>query len=153
MRKLGFTGTRNQLTMQQRTWLVEFVKETQPEEAAHGDCIGADEEFHSILRAYARSCRIEIWPSIHPTMRAYCDGDIIHESLPSLERDQLIVDFATEFVGCPPTNKEITRSGSWATLRKARKKYRRNELDALYVVYPDGYIAHGDNWIRTVPDV
>ncbi len=150
--KIGFTGTRNEITIQQRLWLVSFIIEGQPEEVAHGDCIGADAEFHSIVAERAPKCRIEIWPSPYEKMRAFCDGDIVHAPMPAKKRDQLIVDFADTFVGCPPTNKEITRSGSWATLRMALKRYRKNELPGgLYVVYPDGYIAYGSSWIRPVP--
>ena len=148
--KIGFTGTRKGLTMQQRIWIVEYIKNDQPDEFGHGDCIGADEELHSIVRSYAPSCRIEIWPSNLRT-RAFCLGDIIHEPRPPKVRNQLIVDFATDFVGFPETNKEATRSGTWSALRMAREKYRKGELDALYVIYPDGYITHGINWIRPVP--
>jgi hypothetical protein len=50
-----------------------------------------------------------------------------------VERDHDIVDETDMMISFPPTNKEILRSGTWTTIRYARKKKKK-----LYIIYPDG---------------
>ncbi len=44
------------------------------------------------------------------------------ESKPYLERNRDIVDASEVLIACPSTREEVMRSGTWATVRYARKK-------------------------------
>lgn len=144
VRKLGFTGTRHGLSGDQREGLVEYVRKLAPHKAAHGDCVGADAEFHQILREFAPNCEIHIWPSTFDKMRAFCEGDVMYEPGRALERDKYIVKFSNYFVGCPPTDFEVQRSGSWATLRMARNRLNKKLLSEVTVFFPTAGIVKGD---------
>jgi len=150
VRKLGFTGTRNGMSPTQRAWIASYIQENLPDKAAHGDCIGADADFHELLREFAPNCEIHIWPSTFEKMRAFCEGDVMYEPGRALERDKYIVKFSTHFVGCPPTDYEIQRSGSWATLRMARNQLNKKLLKELHWIGPTGPAIPGD-W-RQHPD-
>jgi hypothetical protein len=109
--KLGFTGTRAGLTAAQAARLRELVAGAT--EVHHGDCVGADEQFH----------RIAIAAGVLPPQ-------------PYLKRNQAIVRSTDYLVGCP---KEATEprpgrgQGTWSTIRFARRLGRRTE-----VVWPTG---------------
>lgn len=144
IRKLGFTGARNGLSEKQAGWLATYLKANPPDKAAHGDCVGADAEFHDLVRWVCPNCKIHIWPSLSESLRAYKKGDVLYEPMKALDRDKLIVKFCNVFVGCPPTDYEITRSGSWATLRMARNRFRKDSIRELYLVYPNAAAVEGD---------
>ena len=90
------------------------------EEAHHGDCIGADAQFHYIFNflvkvMHAHPCDIE-------KLRANCAADVIHEIKPPLERNRDIVRSIDILIAAPAQDNEIRRgSGTWATIRYARK--------------------------------
>lgn len=140
--RLGFTGSRRGLTDKQRIVLDELVAKICPDEASHGDCIGADAEFHEAVRELVKPCKITVWPSTYEDMRAFCKGDVVHDPMPARDRDQLIVKFSTHFIGCPPTEEEIAQSGSWMTLRMARKV--KTMVHQLHLIRPSGRLTTGD---------
>ena len=145
--KLGFTGSRNGLSIAQKKFLTEYIKNHDIDEAAHGDCVGADAEFHDLLKKHKPTCKISVFPSIYGKWRAYRDGDYTHEPLAAKDRDFLIVEFANIFIGCPPTDFEILHSGSWVTIRMAQKRVNKNFISKLYVAYPTIGICD-NNWKR-----
>ena len=51
--KLGFTGTRRGMTSDQQIRVTLLVAELGPKEAHHGDCVGADAEFHEQFKYLA----------------------------------------------------------------------------------------------------
>jgi hypothetical protein len=131
--KLGFTGTRAGLTAAQAARLRELVAGAT--EVHHGDCVGADEQFHRI--AIAAGVRVVIHPPTDPKQRAFCKGaDAVLPPQPYLKRNQAIVRSTDYLVGCP---KEATEprpgrgQGTWSTIRFARRLGRRTE-----VVWPTG---------------
>lgn len=131
---IGFTGTHEGMTQAQKN-MVKRISNLLYEhgcEFHHGDCIGADEEAHKIFH---KGCyTIFIHPPIKSDKRAFCIG----KSYPAeeyLERDKSIVDNCQFMIGCPKAEKEELRSGTWATIRYARKK-KRNHV----VIYPTGRI-------------
>jgi predicted Rossmann fold nucleotide-binding protein DprA/Smf involved in DNA uptake len=90
----------------------------------HGDCKGADAEAHEI--ALAAGCEVIIHPPVKRAMRAYCQG--ARENLPFkdyLERDRCIVDSTIGIIAAPKSDKEERRSGTWYTVRYARKMNKR----------------------------
>lgn len=62
-------------------------------------------------------------------------SDEKREPLPYLARNCVIVDEADILLACPKGPEE-QRSGTWATVRYARKQNKR-----IVIVYPDGTIT------------
>ena len=130
MIKVGFTGTRD-LTIAHATRMVEAFSSCQGEfELHHGDCVGADEYAHTL--AEILGWKIVIHPPDNSRLRANCESEHILEPLPYLQRNHAIVD-ATAYMIAAPRGPEVVRSGTWATVRYARKIGRRVEM-----IFPEG---------------
>jgi predicted Rossmann fold nucleotide-binding protein DprA/Smf involved in DNA uptake len=106
----------------------------------HGDCIGADEQAHDI--AIAAGLKVHIHPCVIRPKRAnripsnYPNGrPAIEEPADPLERNRRMVNLCDQLFACPKEPTEVIRSGTWATIRYARKKGRR-----LYIILPHGEI-------------
>ena len=128
---IGFTGTRAGLTKSQRITLSSLINDTS---IIHGDCIGADEEFHKI--GLQNNCSVLIRPCNLNSQRAFCKGgQIIAEPLSPLDRNKDIVNDSDEMIACPSGFEEVMRSGTWATIRYARKSGKK-----LTIIWPDGSI-------------
>jgi hypothetical protein len=120
---IGFTGSRNGVNQKQLDQLRKTLLDFQAEHIHHGDCVGADTAFHEIAEA------LEISISVHPPdkkgLRSFCqpkgEGALL-EPKPFIKRNHDIVDSCDILIGCPESNKEVQRSGTWATIRYARKK-------------------------------
>lgn len=127
-RHIGFTGTREGMSdFQKRTFeTVMYAAVLQGDVVVlhHGDCKGADAEAHDI--ALKLGCGIIIHPPVKRIMRAYCQG--ANEIMPPedyLERDQCIVNSCIGMIAAPKSDKEELRSGTWYTIRYARKMNKR----------------------------
>jgi hypothetical protein len=123
---IGFTGTRNGMSENQKKTF-EFIISTIPIlRFHHGDCVGADEDAHNIVLEYRKTYQVEI--IVHPPEnRDYCkvnrdEYDEIKKPLSYSERNKNIVDSSDILIACPNTLYETTRSGTWSTVRYARKK-------------------------------
>jgi len=86
----------------------------------HGDCVGADAEAHEIASVLLGPNRIHIRPPSDSTHRAWCAAAIEFPTEPYLKRDHKIVE-TTQVLIAAPKGPEILRSGTWATVRHARK--------------------------------
>jgi hypothetical protein len=53
-----------------------------------------------------------------------------------LARDAAIVETSDILIGCSGTNKEVRRSGTWATIRCARRTKTPH-----YIVWPSGIVS------------
>jgi hypothetical protein len=133
--KIGFTGTREGLTAAQRDKLVMLV--VAPEEFHHGCCVGADEQAAHI--AFSADCpRIVGHP---PTATAMLSEFSLgfntenHDPLPYLERNRRIVDACETLIACPKGPEE-QRSGTWATVRYARKQKKQ-----ILIIWPNGTVS------------
>lgn len=62
-------------------------------------------------------------------------SDDIRDPLPPLERNHRIVDACDVLIACPKDAQEQLRSGTWATVRYARKQGKR-----VIVITPDGTV-------------
>jgi len=120
------------MTESQRREFVKTTRRVQPREFHHGDCVGADEEAHAIIWAMVQDegldCLIVIHPPTDEKFRAFCgvvrDPHVeIRAPKPYLERNHDIVDETEVLIATPGTHQEMTRSGTWATIRYARKRY------------------------------
>jgi hypothetical protein len=124
--KIGFTGTQIGMSQHQKEQFVLKLLELDPIEFHHGDCIGADAEAHDIVREFLPNVIIHIHPPIISSKRAHKSGDIIHNEAGYLERNHYIVDDTDCLIGTPKTDTEELRSGTWATIRYARKMNKLN---------------------------
>lgn len=146
--RVGFTGTREGMTNAQAARFKELLAELTPDELHQGCCIGADDEATVFFASYATNrllegfepVRIVGYPSDIPSTTSknavtWCDE--LKEPKPPLERDKDIVDALTEsedvLFATPKGMAEERRSGTWFTVRYARKHGKR-----IVVIYPDG---------------
>lgn len=138
---VGFTGTRRGMTAIQKeqvTKLVISLRESGYSIARHGMCVGADEDFHNIVR------ELEFYVIGHPGVnsRGACPSrgrtkpDLILEALPFIERNHIISDFSSVMIATPKAlYEEFRGSGTWATIRYTKRQHRK-----LFIVYPTGMI-------------
>lgn len=132
----GFTGTQLGMTYKQGERLLLLLKRLNTAEMHHGDCIGADAEVH--VMCLDLGIRTVGHPPIVGDKRAFCSFDFEHPPLPYLERDNEIVQQSEVLFAAPKEAKEQLRSGTWATIRYARKKGL-----PIFIVRPDGTWTDG----------
>jgi hypothetical protein len=135
MKIVGFTGTRQGLPEPQRAALNEVLALQCGAfgQLHHGDAIGADAQAHVVARN--NGIRVVIHPPDVDTDRAFCQDSDMLAPLPYLERNRAIVDAAAVLVACPRSAEEETRSGTWSTVRYARKQGK-----PVHLVLPDGTV-------------
>lgn len=127
MTKLGFTGTQHGMTeIQQQVVFDEMmlfgrVPEEAVTEAHHGCCVGADAQFDAMLAYMPTSCIVHGHPPINTSkMAKILVCDVMHAPLEYLARNKAIVDAVDTLFAAPKGEEEI-RSGTWSTVRYARK--------------------------------
>lgn len=135
---LGFTGTRSGMTDPQKAAFRKLVEKLQPREFRHGDCVGADEESHDIVREIVPECRIIIHPPIDTKARAWRTGDAILTPLTHFARNREIVRASMVMAGASLTAFRTERGGTWYTLDFAVKVGR-----PIHVLWPDGHVTQG----------
>lgn len=103
-----------------------------------GDCIGADKEFHDIAKSLGH------WSVGHPPLnfykRAFCDFDEERRPQEFLVRNKIIVDESDQLIATPKGFVEELRSGTWSTIRYARKN-----VTSIVIVWPDGRVTEEGN--------
>ncbi len=121
MTSYGFTGTRRGMTDQQKAALEQLFKgcDIYHTHFHHGGCRGADVEAHLVaaFRAYRH---------VHPgddlgQWANRGDYEELRSPKPFLVRNRIIVDVCDVLIAAPETLKEKLRSGTWSTIRYARK--------------------------------
>lgn len=135
---IGFTGTREGLDPLQevslRSILLGFrIGCSGKIEFHHGCCIGADADASYIAHNY------DYYVIGHPPLdeskvaflSIYCSDQRAAKGY--LERNHDIVDECDHLIACPKEHQEQLRSGTWATIRYAKKKKK-----PMTIVYPDG---------------
>ena len=127
--RVGFTGTQGGMTPAQKLHLPLLF--LQAESFTHGDCIGADVE--AALIADLMGVPTIAMPCTIVAKRANYPSTLVLPAKPPLERNVDIVKNCDLLVAAPAENKEQLRSGTWATIRRARDYGRR-----MIVLYPDG---------------
>lgn len=134
--KIGVTATRAGLSPAQLDVAHYVFTSNDVEELHHGDCVGGDAELHDVLLEAEPDARVVIHPPDDPRHRAYCaarEGDAVLEEKYYTDRNHDIVDAADVVVAFPSSGREKVRSGTWATIRYARKLAK-----PLVIVYPTG---------------
>jgi hypothetical protein len=130
---MGFTGTQEGMTPAQIATLYTMLRNLSPEEFHHGDCIGADAQAHAEARATKSPPHIACHPPINASKRAYCECDEYYEEAEYLQRNRNIVDSCFLLVAAPKEFDEQRRSGTWSTVRYAKKIGRQ-----FVIILPDG---------------
>jgi len=136
--KVGFTGTQSGMTIQQHNSLWPLLKKLRTSEFHHGDCIGADTDATMLVHDIG-GIIIHCHPPKNKSKRAFTDKlyieSIVYDAKEYLDRNHDIVDATNILVATPKEFNEELRSGTWATIRYARKKHKK-----IYIIYPDGSI-------------
>jgi hypothetical protein len=116
---VGFTGTRDGMTERQKARIEELLLQYRPLAVHHGDCVGADAEFHEMVRRLLPEAVIHVHPPDNPRLRAYCEGDIIWTPKPYMKRNWDIVRQSQMLFAAPKTKKWVSGSGTWKTIKYA----------------------------------
>lgn len=133
--KTGFTGTQMGMTGQQMRVVSALVSVMT--ELHHGCCIGADNTMHRL--AMHRGVPIVLHPPTDTSKMANVRNASkckLCRPRPYLTRNHNIVD-ACDMLLATPSGEEVLRSGTWATVRYARKRGK-----PVKIVYPDGSLTH-----------
>ena len=133
-RHLGVTGTQGGMTIHQKSTAVRYIEWLHEQFGVlhHGDCIGVDIEFHDLARQLTK-WRIVSHPCTITAKRAYSDAKMSYEPKSPLERNHDIADSIGMLLVFPKGYQEELRSGTWATVRYARKR-----KIPIWIIYPDG---------------
>lgn len=138
---IGFTGTRHGMTKLQMAAFLATIRDLQPSEFHHGDCIGADDEA-ALSVAYLdvgqmAPITIVCHPPLDESHRAF--NKHAFRTLPPkthFARNRDIVDAADMLIACPCDMTPQPRGGTWYTVGYARKKGKR-----VVIIWPDGTVG------------
>jgi hypothetical protein len=135
--RLGVTGSRHPITDMQRDKALVILRGFRDEGILwmhNGDCINAD---HEMARIWKRmSGMVYGHPPSNPIGRAYFAFDAQEDPKEYGKRDADIVQRANVMVAMP-NGPERLRSGTWMTVRMARRK----GLPITYI-WPDGSVTY-----------
>lgn len=132
--KIGFTGTRNGMTLEQTEAFRQLIAELKPTEFHHGDCIGADAEAHDIVREFPHT-KIVIHQPVDEKHRAWKKGDEFKHPLSHFARNRAIVDETELLIGASISDVPLTSGGTWYTIDYAIKIGR-----PVRILWPDGSV-------------
>jgi hypothetical protein len=151
---LGFTGTLRGMTHEQKAIAELRIVELRPSVFIHGGASGADTDAHCIIidriPGFDFPHTIEIYPEDSPLRRrhqywrfpehriaAKASGRdfILHNPDKPLARNLTIVQRCDHLLATPDSHEEKLRSGTWATIRYARKAGKPHTI-----IWPDGEI-------------
>lgn len=121
---IGFTGTSKRFpTVEQGKRLnyrLKVLYAGGEREFHHGDCIKMDAWVAEAAKAIG--FRLICHPPANEYKRAFVQSHVVSDRKPFLDRNHDIVDESTILLAAPDTSQEELRSGTWATIRYARKK-------------------------------
>lgn len=136
MLRVGFTGTQRGMTRSQR-FLIYNLLTSHYGEFHHGDCIGSDAQAHDL--AAEVGFQVIIHPPENPAKRAWKKSRQILPPRPYLDRNHDIVDSSAILLATPGEMHQEQRSGTWATIRYARKSNKKT-----IILFPDGTMTDQD---------
>lgn len=147
---IGFTGTQIGMTAAQAegVWRLLYPLVFR---GHHGDCIGSDATFDEIARRAPGFRGMSIYPCDIADKRAFCRvdpaRDVVHPPRAPLTRNDDIVKVSAAMIGAPKSSREELRSGTWATVRRARAAGK-----PIAIVFPNGAVAYdGAAWPTPAP--
>jgi hypothetical protein len=137
--EVSFTGTQIGMAKPQHRAFGELLLEIRPHTFRHGICVGADAQAHLLVRMLA-NCIIVGHPGITKDGRKWKRDDFIQQNCDWVEapeeflkRNHRMVDMSELLIATPKEDHEILRSGTWATIRYARKINKK-----VTIILPDG---------------
>jgi len=130
---VGFTGTQHGMTAAQKAGVRRrLIRLRTSSLFRHGDCVEADENAHDL--ALQLGYTVIVHPPTDDSRRAFVKGYAqMLPPRPYLHRNRDIVDASDALIAAPHTSHEVLRSGTWSTVRYARKLGL-----TVYLVLPDG---------------
>ena len=128
---VGFTGTRRGMTKEQKERVTTLLKNNKLTAFHHGDCLGSDQEAHTIARIL--SIPIFIHPPIIETYRAFCKNAIVFEQKDYPQRNRNIVELSDLLIATPNAPSARPRSGTWYTI-----KYALLKNHPVIIIFPNG---------------
>jgi predicted Rossmann fold nucleotide-binding protein DprA/Smf involved in DNA uptake len=144
---VGFTGTRDGCTQAQKAQLCRVLRRLsgdsirEPGAALmlllHGACVGADEA--AAVIACGLAYHVRAMPCTFRNMQSRVSlehSDEVFDEQAPMVRNRAIVAECSVLVACPRGMHERQRSGTWATVRYARKAGK-----PIVIVWPDGSVT------------
>lgn len=128
---IGFTGNRNGISESQKEGIISILNNYNHIVALHGDCVGSDTDFHNLCVANRaknpnKVLKIHIYPPSYSGLRSFLKGDVVKAEKPFLKRNLDIIQDCSILIACPKDkNQEELRSGTWSTIRQARKQNKQ----------------------------
>lgn len=132
MLNIGFTGTQHGMTEAQQLRFRAILGLLTVDTFHHGDCIGADSQVHDIVLEKSPRTHLIIHPPINGAKRAFKNGQLL-PAKDYITRNHDIVDGTDVLIACPNTFCDRLRSGTWATIRYARKCFK-----PITIILPNG---------------
>ncbi len=136
--RIGFTGTRSGMSVSQlaalRALLISLTEGKVLWYAIHGDCQGADAQFHIIAKELG--AEVHTHPPVDPRLRAYCDADWEEDPKPYAVRNRNIVEDSHYVIAAPAQSNNPGYGGTWQTIRFSQ------DADKLYrIIIPNGALV------------
>lgn len=119
---IGFTGTRHGMTPRQLAALDAELRRHSSGALHHGDCIGADEQACGLAKGLAIPTVCH--PPKNPKLRAFTKNTVTLPEQGYLARNRDIVDASEMLIAAPSSETEEITSGTWYTIRYARKRQK-----------------------------
>ncbi len=124
MSAVGFTGSRYGITQPQADEVARLFRWLRDEfgvdTARHGDCVRGDDT--AAIIAAGLGLRTIAHPPDNDRYRAFHVSDVVLPPAPYLDRDRDIVAGSAFLVACPRAPESaVQRSGTWYTVRRARR--------------------------------
>ena len=130
---VGITGTQQGLTEAQFAALELLLPHMGMTEIHAGDCVGVDAEVITYVKEMMPSVKTVGHPPTIADKRAFLEYDEERKPKDYLVRNHDIVNESEYLIACPKEDKEVLRSGTWATVRYARKTEK-----TVVIIKPDG---------------
>jgi hypothetical protein len=156
MLHIGFTGTRVGLTPAQLRGVKDAILDRIGGGfvAHHGDCVGADCEFHRLCRgSWPGPVRIIAHPGPPSGWSAGCEADEWRAPKLYMVRNRNIVDMQDAdgpdsrlMIAAPLELEPQPRGGTWGTIKIARRALAAGRLRELVVVGRDGELLDHTRW-------
>ncbi len=123
------------MTQEQMVLFAGVINELGVTEFYHGDCLGADKDAHDLVVTFG-DIAIKKRPCDLESQRAWTlEGDCIAEPEPPLDRNRKLVDDGDTLVATPGEQQEELRSGTWATIRYAKRQQK-----PIIIIWPNGHV-------------
>jgi hypothetical protein len=137
---VAMTGTQQGITYQQHWSFCKFLALypdiDEVEAFLNGDCIGADLAVTNLVATFWPHVQIWKYPGDIPSKRAGGFSHVTMDPSDCLSRNREMVERSGLLVAFPGEFHEVLRSGTWATIRHAR----RRGIPTVFF-WPDGKIT------------